>query len=199
MSTHDIAILFSAIAGFCMVIGGMLLIWKGAIVLAGTDSSTALSIEWKKDFKLNTQAPGIAFFILGLSFSCVAIYSSKPNALKPTDPIYITGTFDNVNEIVTITAVPSGWVVSSGSNGVVDAKFTPDTEILNLNFSAAGYLPAQIPQNLSKTKDRVIRFDKPFKLIKSPVPTIETKQENIKAATVSLPPLGSQPSFGAAQ
>jgi len=199
MSAHDIAILISAIAGFCMVIGGMLLIWKGAIVLAGTDSSTALSIEWKKDFKLNTQAPGIAFFILGLSFSSIAIYFSIPIAPKPTDPIYIAGTFDNVDEIVTITAVPSGWEVTSGSNGVVDGKFIPDTEILNLKFSAPGYQPAQIPQNLSKTKDRVIRFDKPFKLIKSPVPTIESKQENIKAAIVSLPPLGSQPSFGAAQ
>lgn len=199
MSAHDIAILFSAIAGFCMVIGGMLLIWKGAIVLAGTDSSTALSIEWKKDFKLSTQAPGIAFFILGLSFSSIAIYFSIPIAPKPTDPIYISGTFDNVNEIVTITAVPSGWEVTSGSNGVVEGKFIPDTEILNLKFSAPGYQPAQIPQNLSKTKDRVIKFDKPFKLIKSPVPTIESKQENIKAATESLPPLGSQPSFGAAQ
>ena len=199
MSTHDIVILIPAIAGFCMVIGGMLLIWKGAIVLAGTDSSTALSIEWKQYFKLNTQAPGIAFFIIGLLFSCVSIYCATPIKATPTDPIYIAGTFDNVNEIVTITAVPSGWEVTSGSNGVVDGKFIPDTEILNLKFSAPGYQPAQIPQNLSKTKDRVIRFEKPFKLIKSPVPTIESKQENIKSAIVPLPPLDSQPSFGAAQ
>jgi predicted permease len=77
LSIHDAAILFAAIAGFCMVIGGMLLIYRGSLVLAGTDSSTTLSIEWKNDFKLNTQAPGIAFFIIGLLFSVVSIYASK--------------------------------------------------------------------------------------------------------------------------
>ena len=199
MNVHDISILISAVTGFCMVMGGMFLIWKGALVLAGTDKSTALSIEWKKDFKLNTQAPGIAFFILGLSFSSISIYSSMPVVPKPTDPIYIAGTFDDVSEIVTITAVPLGWQVSSGSNGVVDGKFVPDTEIINLRFSAAGYETIQIPQNLSKTKDRTIRFDKPLKLIRSPVAVIKSKDENIQALNVTLPPLGSQPAYGVAQ
>jgi hypothetical protein len=66
-----------------------------------------LRIGSKKDSKLNTQAPGIAFFfILGLSFSSISIYSSMPVVPKPADPIYIAGSFDDVSEIVTITAVP---------------------------------------------------------------------------------------------
>jgi hypothetical protein len=45
--------------------------------------------------------------------------------------------------------------VSSGSKGVVDGKFFPDTEIINLRFSATGYETIQRPQNLGKAKDRI--------------------------------------------
>ncbi len=196
MSIHDYAILGAALAGLCMVIGGMLLIWKGAMVLAGTDPTTALSIEWKKDFKLNTQAPGIAFFLLGLAFSITAIYFSNP---KPTDPIYIVGAFDNVGEVVTVTAVPSMSEVKSGTNGVIEGKFILDSEILNLKVSAPGYEADQIPYNLGKTKDRTIRLDSHITLKKLPIPEIETKTEHIQQAKASLPPIDSQPTFGAAQ
>ena len=79
MSIFDYAVILAALAGLIMVIGGIVLIYKGALVLASTDSGTALSIEWKQDFRLNTQAPGIAFFLLGLIFSSISIYASKPN------------------------------------------------------------------------------------------------------------------------
>ena len=188
------AILFPAGAGFCMVIGGMLLIWKGAIVLAGTDSSTALSIEWEKKFKLNTQAPGIAFFILGLLFSSLAIYSSRS-----TEPIYVVGTLDDVNEIVTVTVAPQQlWEIKSGSNGVIDGMFRPDTETINLKFTAACYEDAQIPHNLSKIKDRIIKIDN-IKLKRKCSNSIETRPENIVSTTAPLPPIGSQPAFGAVQ
>ncbi|HBC58440.1 MAG TPA: hypothetical protein DCZ03_14875 [Gammaproteobacteria bacterium] len=194
MNIHEISILFAAIAGFAMVIGGMLLIWKGAIVLSNTDSSTALSIEWKQNFRLNTQAPGIAFFIVGLIFSSIAIYFSRPSN---TDPIYVVGTLEGVSEQATITAVPSFWKVKSGTNGVVDGKFTPDIETLTLTITAPGYQEEHIPHNLGRNKDRVIKFEEPIKLVKVISP-IETRNENIMSVT-GLPPINSAPSFGVAQ
>ncbi len=193
MNIHEISILFSAIAGFTMVIGGMLLIWKGAIVLSNTEASTALSIEWKQNFRLNTQAPGIAFFIVGLIFSSIAILFSKPST---TDPIYVVGTLEGVSEQATITAVPSFWKVTSGTNGVVDGKFTPDIETLTLTITAPGYQEERIPHNLGRTKDRVIKFEEPIKLVKVISP-IETRDENIMPVP-DLPPVNAAPSFGVA-
>ncbi len=196
MSMHDLAILFAAVAGLCMVIGGMLLIWKGAIVLASTDANTALSIEWKKDFKLSTQAPGIAFFILGLSFSCIAIYASDP---KPTDPVYIKGSFDNIDELVTITAVPIHWEVTSGSDGIVDGKFTPDTEILTLKFTAPGYEVKTLSRKIENKNNRTILFERPIQLKKTAITKIEPKTENIVTASSSLAAIDSPPKFGGGQ
>lgn len=192
-SIHDAAILFAATAGFCMVIGGMVLIYKGSLVLAGTDSSTALSIEWKKDFKLNTQAPGIAFFIIGLTFSSISIYASKQDV---TDPIFVEGTFDDVKELVTVTVVPSNWAVVSGSNGVLNGKFTPDTERVHLKISAPGYKEEMLPQS---TKSRLIKFDKPIKLTRLIATPISAKPENIVAVSSPLPAIGSEAKYGVAR
>ena len=41
MNMFDIAIFCAAIAGLIMVIGGIILIYKGALVLASTDPSSA--------------------------------------------------------------------------------------------------------------------------------------------------------------
>lgn len=196
MNVFEIAIMFSALAGFCMVIGGILLIYKGAMVLSSTDSSTALSIEWKQNFKMNTQAPGIAFFIIGLIFSGVAIFFSKPS---PVEPIYIRGSIEDVKEQITITAIPSVWSISSGSNGIFDGKIFPDIEVLTLKISAPGYKPEYIPQNLSTTKNRTILFEKPIRLVKTLNTTIPSKQENILNPTTALPPITDSPSFGVAQ
>lgn len=192
-SIHEVSILFAAIAGFCMVIGGMWLIYKGALILAGTDKSTALSIEWKKDFKLNTQAPGIAFFLIGLMFSSLAIYASKQDDAAP---IFIEGKFDGVTELVTVTIIPSNWAVISGSNGVLDGKFTPDTERVLLKISAPGYREELIPQSLSAMKKRTIKFDKPIKLIRLITVPIAVKPENIIPVTAMLPALGSELKYG---
>jgi hypothetical protein len=192
MSIYEIAILFAAAAGILMVIGGMLLIWKGAIVLSSTDPSTALSIEWKQNFRLSTQAPGIAFFIVGLIFSSIAIYSSKPTSM---DPIYIEGILNGVTEQATITAVPSFWKVTSGTNGVVDGKFTPDIETLTLRITAPGYVEVLIPHNLSKTKNRVIKLAQPIQLKK----VISEIPAGTIVHAINLPPIDAVPSFGAAQ
>lgn len=193
IGTHDIAILSSAIAGFCMVIGGMLLIYKGAIVLAGTDETTALSIEWKKDFRLSTQAPGIAFFIIGLMFSSLAIYASKQDGVAP---IFLEGTFDGVDELVTVTVIPSNWAVVSGSNGVLDAKFIPDTERVLLRISAPGYKEELLAQSLSAAKNRLIKFDKPIKLTRLISTPIPARKENIIEVNSPLPTISSEIKYG---
>jgi hypothetical protein len=126
-------------------------------------------------------------------FSVVSIYASKQNI---TDPIFVEGTFDDVKESVTVTVVPAGWAVVSGSNGVLSGKFIPDTERVYLKISAPGYKEELLPQSLSPTKGRIIKFDKPIKLTRLIATPISAKPENIIPVSSPLPLIGSEAKYG---
>ncbi len=179
MATFDYAVLLAALAGLVMVIGGIVLIYKGAIVLASTDSSSALSIEWKQDFRLNTQAPGIAFFIIGLIFSSISIYASKPTAIEP---IKIEGEVTQIPELVTIRARSSTWIVQGGSNGVIKGRI---------------HKPESITFSLSELENRTVKFDAVN--LQHLVTAIVGHQENIIEVEESIQPITAPASFGAEQ
>ncbi|MEH6597187.1 MAG: hypothetical protein V7736_16755 [Colwellia polaris] len=161
MNMFDIAIFCAAIAGLIMVIGGIILIYKGALVLASTDPSSALTIEWKKEFRLNTQAPGIAFFIIGLLFTLTSIFASKPTEIEP---INIIGKVAEISEPITIAARSSKWILVGGSDGVVKGKIRPYVEAITLEISAPGYKPINIVHILDELKDRTIHFEQPIQM-----------------------------------
>ncbi|RKF19863.1 hypothetical protein DBZ36_05235 [Alginatibacterium sediminis] len=194
MNTFDYAVLISAIAGLVMVVGGLVLIYKGALVLASTDSSQALNIEWKKDFRLSTQAPGIAFFIIGLAFSFISVFASKPSAIEP---IKIEGLVEQISEQVTIRARSSIWTLQGGSNGVVKGRIHPHVEDIILEISAPGYKPEQITFRLSELKNRTVKFDTVN--LEHKVEAIAEQEENIIDVPDELEPITSKPNFGAAQ
>jgi len=66
MTVFDIVVLIAAACGLAMVVGGIWLLARGAITLAATPKTDALTLEWKKQFRINTQVPGLAFFLVGL-------------------------------------------------------------------------------------------------------------------------------------
>lgn len=194
METFDYAVLLSALAGLVMVIGGVVLIYKGAIVLASTDSSSALSIEWKQDFRLNTQAPGIAFFIVGLIFSSISIYASKPTKIEP---ITIIGEVSDITEPVTIRARSSTWTLQGGSNGIIKGRIHPHVEDITLEISAPGYRPESITFSLNELKDRTVKFE--TIQLDHLVTAIVGRQKNIIKVAEAIEPITAKPSFGAAQ
>ncbi len=194
METFDYVVLLAAFAGLVMVIGGVVLIYKGAIVLASTDSSSALSIEWKKDFRLNTQAPGIAFFVVGLAFSSISIYASKPEGIEP---IIIEGEVTNIPEPVTIRARSSTWTLQGGSHGIIKGRIHPHIQDIILEISAPGYRPENITFSLSELKDRTVKFEAVE--LEHLVTAIAGRQINIVDAPEGIAPITAQPSFGSAQ
>lgn len=197
MDIFSICVFMTALAGFSMVIGGMLLIYKGAIVLSAQDSSQALSIEWKQDFRMSTQVPGLAFFIIGLFFSVIAIVASKPSRL---DPISIAGQIDeSVTEPVTITASPAaGWTVNAGNGRKIEGRIFPDVDVLSLQVSAPGYAPKNFVYNLTGSKEKQINIAETITLERR-IPVIVGHQRNIVSPAVPLAPLNAPPQFGGAR
>ena len=194
MEMFDIAVLLAALAGIIMVVGGIILIYKGAIVLAATDSNSALSIEWKQDFRLNTQAPGLAFFIVGLIFSFVSIYASKP---KQIIPITIEGEVAQISEDVTILVRSSTWLLQGGSNGVIKGRVYPHLEDIVLEITAPGYEPEIITYNLKDVKNRAVSFEGVD--LEQVVEKIDEEQKNIASAPEKLAPFTAASSYGVPQ
>lgn len=196
MTTFDYAVILASIAGLFMVIGGIFLIYKGAIVLAATDSNSALSIEWKQDFRLNTQAPGIAFFLLGLIFSSISIYASKPGAIEP---ITIEGEVVQIPEPVTIRARSSTWTLDGGTNGIVRGRIHPHVEDITLEISAPGYKPERITFSLNDIKNRTLKFESIE--LEQQITAIVGSMRNIVpvAPAENIQPITAPPSFGGAQ
>lgn len=195
MSIFDVVVLMAALCGLIMVIGGILLVYRGAIKLAATPKTTALSIEWRKQFRLNTQAPGIAFFLVGLAFLVVALFVSKPPPVRPLD---ILGEILVDDAPVTVLVRSMPWTSITSSSGEISARFYPDVTLFIVEATAPGYRP------LTRSLDvRQIRGGSSINLGKiqlvKQVNKIDAKQEKITDIPFKAPPLGSKPAFGVSQ
>ena len=194
MNTFDYTVIAAALSGLIMVVGGIVLIYKGAMVLAATDSGSALTIEWKKNFRLSTQAPGIAFFIVGLIFSSLAIYAAKPNTIES---IKIEGEIVKIAEPVTIRARSTTWTLDGGTNGIVKGRIHPHVEDIVLEISAPGYKPETITISIGDLVDRTVRFEAIE--LEQKVPAVVSNIENIVKTTEPVAPITQAPSYGGAR
>jgi hypothetical protein len=130
--------LIGAVAGFVMVLGGIGLVAKGAMTMAATPKADALTIEWKKQFRLNSQVPGLAFFLVGLLFVAVSLGFLKPAGVEP---IEFEGRIDGVDEPISVIVKPATWELPSNTAGQINGKVYPDFQFLILVVSAPGYEP----------------------------------------------------------
>lgn len=193
MTIFTFAVAGAILSGLLMVGGGIWLIYKGALVLASTDKATALSIEWKKSFRLNTQAPGVAFFIIGLLFLIVALQFSKPAQIEP---IQVLGRVINVDQPVTVTAETDLWPIKISSDGKINGEIYPNVRQLTIRITAPGYRPVWHPITLED--DHTVELAEPIALIKT-TSEIFGSVENIDEAPAGLAPLASAPNFGSTQ
>jgi hypothetical protein len=138
MTAFEIVAMSGALAGLLMVLGGIWLVAKGAITLAATPQSDALTIEWKKQFRINTQVPGLGFFIIGLLFISVSLGFLKPSEIMP---IEFEGQVTGVEEPISIIVRPANWELPSNTSGQINGKVYPDFSFLVLIVNAPGYEP----------------------------------------------------------
>jgi hypothetical protein len=189
MSVFDLAVLLAALCGLVMVCGGIALLWRGAITLASTKARDAISIEFRKQFRIHTQIPGIAIFLVGLLFITQALYFSKPTEVAPID---LQGVIKEVAAPVTVI-VSTKWPLPTFTDGQIRGRIYPDVSTLVVEATAPGYMPFSAP--VRPKSDHVASIGE-VRLIKK-VEEIPTRPENIQPLDFVPPPPTKPGSFGA--
>lgn len=138
MSPFEVVALIGALAGISMVLGGIWLVFKGALTLAAMPKTDAISIEWKKQFRINTQVPGIAFFLVGLLFIALSLQYLKPPEIVP---IEFEGEIKGIDEPMSILVRPTNWELPASTGGHIAGRVYPDLSVMVLMVNAPGYEP----------------------------------------------------------
>ena len=175
-------ILLTATCGLMVVAGGIYLLSKGAITLAATTPADALTIEWQKKFRLNTQVPGIAFFMLGLGFVMAALRSASPAEARPVD---LRGEVSGVDGPVTLIIRTQPLPLPVFTGGVIRYRFYPDFSVLMLEASAPGYESMPVPVEIARSG--VIDVGKLH--LKRKIDEISAKPESILPIDFQPPPV----------
>lgn len=146
MTPFQLVAVFCALAGLLMVGAGILFVYKGIIKIEGADQSQALSLEWKKQFKMSTQVPGVAFFLTGLLFITVSLIFLNP---RDQAALTIRGEVEGLEEPLTAYVIlPTKWELTAYSNGEFKGTITPNMSSLLVALNAPGYQPLHLPANL---------------------------------------------------
>jgi hypothetical protein len=78
MTTYDMGAAAGCICGLLMVIGGMILLYTGAVSLNKTSKEEAASLEFNRLFRLTTHYPALGLFVIGLAFIVTSVFLSRP-------------------------------------------------------------------------------------------------------------------------
>jgi hypothetical protein len=113
------------------------------LTFAATPNTEALTLEWKKQFRLTTQVPGMAFFLIGLLFVAVSLWALWTPGLAPLE---FEGKITGVEEPVSILVRPTNrWELRGTTAGAIIGKIYPDLSQLELVVNAPGYVPLITP------------------------------------------------------
>jgi len=188
MTAFDVVIILGGVCGLLMVVGGMILLYKGAISLNKASKKDAVSLEFKKMIKVTTQYPALGLFIIGLAFIISAAMFSKPTGVSP---LKIQG---HVNvpdpSSVTIFVSAGRWSLEPFTDGTIKGLIHPSLGLLKVEITAPGYIPPTITKSIG-TED--IKFgvvslgEIAFgnRIVEKPL----INPDNIKTPTEHLPPL----------
>jgi hypothetical protein len=191
--TFEIIVILCAVCGVIMVGGGIYLLYKGIIKLAAAPKEKALSIEFKKDFRVTTQYPALGIFIIGLAFLAIALFVSKPPVPAP---IEFTGTVENIDSPLTIFVKPEKWSIGVGTDGIVNGVVTPNLNILWIEAKAPGYKPIKKSVRKQEIKNGIANLG--VLSSEQVVAKVQPVASNIidLPSGINIPPVSSEGTFG---
>ena len=177
MSPLTASILGGIVCGIAMVVGGILLLYKGAIELESASKDPALTVDlFKKQFSLSTRVPALGLFVIGLLF----VGASMWVAMKTDVPrISVTGELAGLDEPAQVTAYKE-WPVASSQSEVNDV-LRPSFDVLWVRITAPGY------SEFDKSFDGGGAIKLGTVKLERAVPKIEPKPENIAQVNFSAP------------
>jgi hypothetical protein len=182
-----IVVLLSGISGLCMVVGGIVLLYRGTISLSDISKDPALEADLPK-LKIKTYSPALGLFVIGLIFIISAAWYSKPPEIAP---IRITGKINGPRSAsVTIYISSDQWPIEPSSDGSIENVVFPNLEILKVTVVAPGFDPIVRKVKHSGT---LVLGEIPIGAPKADVPQV--KPENIVTPGGPLPDLSKAGSF----
>lgn len=157
MPTHEIILLISAACGFVIVIGSLVLLFKGAITLHSASESGTLSVEIVDKVKISTSYPALGLFVIGLAFIAVSFLFSEPVTTYRFDGALTANVeegeprFNNV--VVSLSGGP--WSLRPTTEGRINEDVTPTLSNLRLEVIAPGFSRARFEDVFSLAGRRV--------------------------------------------
>jgi len=89
LTISDVVAIAGAVCALLMVVGSLLLLWKGAITLKEANPEEAIKVSFQRALSIQTRYPAIALFVVGIVFLFVASWLSRGNGPKQ---VMLTGT-----------------------------------------------------------------------------------------------------------
>src|SRR5438067_13722224 len=80
-STFDAVIVITVVCGLLMVVGGMVLLYKGTITLQDSNPDEAIRVGFKHMINVTTRYPALGLFVISLVFTVVALYFAQSEGL----------------------------------------------------------------------------------------------------------------------
>jgi hypothetical protein len=195
--TLSIILITGAVCGVIMILGGMILLYKGIITLDQKTKEGALTVEVKDFFKINTQYPALGIFVLGLVALGLSTYFGRVETVEMIATIKHPHPID-----VRIQGCAAGLTPTIMSTGEYDEDLPVSTDPVTFRVSAPGYND-QVVSGRRKSarwwKEMVqlpdVVMDKPV-VADKPAPA--PGDTAIADPKVVLPPKNAAPSFNAA-
>ena len=174
------SILGGILCGIAMVVGGIALLYKGAIRLEAASKDPALTVDlFNKQFSLATRVPALGLFVIGLLFVIASMYVAKATDV-PRIPV--TGEVDGVDEPITVTA-HTEWMLMAPQHEVTDV-LRPSLDVLWIRIAAPGFQPFE-KSFMRDTMNGQIKLGNVH--LERVVPKIEPKAANIAPAPFEAP------------
>jgi hypothetical protein len=189
MTPFDWIIVIGGICGLCMVIGGMVLLYKGVITLSQASPEEAVSLEFKKMIKITTHYPSLGLFVIGLAFVIVSMVFSK-SELRPLTIQGHVNVADPASVAVSIISNHDGENLKPLTGGEINGIIYPTLKLLRVEITAPGYDPPTIAKaigvaEIKKGSASLGEINFANKKVEKP----QISPENIMATTAKLPPL----------
>jgi hypothetical protein len=159
MHSFDLLVMLCGATGALMVIGSLLLLYKGVIQLETKVGGTSIEADFKNQLRVNIRNPALGLFGIGFAFFALALFESHPRNLGPGDLFELEGKIhlvgdDTVGNVVSARIYSGDWPVPLPSTGEFIVSVRP-IEHLFLEVRAPGYQPSlwTVPINPEGAKE----------------------------------------------